>query len=129
MSDFSLLLVQVIGIYLLVTGLSLLLYPKRTARAIHEVANDYLVPYLGGAVALILGLLIVLTHNVWTNLMTSIVSLVGWIAVVKGALMFLLPHDSMKGIAEKFSTGRAPMIWGVVAVAIGLYLSYMGFIA
>ncbi|HEY4502522.1 MAG TPA: hypothetical protein VJH21_01690 [Candidatus Paceibacterota bacterium] len=129
MVDLTLFLAQVMGVYLVVVGLSLMLYPKRTSRAIHEVADDYLMPYLGGAVALIVGLLVVLSHNVWDDLTTSLVSLMGWAALVKGALMFLLPHNSFSDLAKKFSTGNACVTWGAITTAIGFYLVYIGFFA
>src|SRR3989344_9392905 len=101
MVDSTLFLAQVMGVYFVVVGLSLVLYPKRTIRAIHEIADDYLVPYLSGAIALVVGLLVVLTHNVWDDLTTSTVSLVGWLSLIKGVLFFILPHNSFTELAEK----------------------------
>jgi len=129
MVDSTLFLAQVMGVYFVVVGLSLVLYPKRTIRAIHEIADDYLVPYLSGAIALVVGLLVVLTHNVWDDLTTSTVSLVGWLSLIKGALFFLLPHNSFTELAEKFSTQKACLMWGTITTVIGLYLVYVGFIA
>jgi len=127
--DLTMFLAQVMGIYLVVVGLSLVLYPKRTSRAIHEIADDYAVPFLGGALALIIGLLIVLTHNVWNDLTSGIVSFMGWAAIVKGSVIFLLPHDSFSDLADKFSSKRASVIWGVIIVVVGAYLVYSGFFA
>ncbi len=127
--DTTLFLAQVLGVYMTVIGISILMYPKRTSKAIHEMASDYFLPYFGGTMALVFGLLIVLTHNVWENLTTSAISLIGWAALVKGMLLFLLPHDSFAEFAEKFNSRHAMTIWGVIALVIGVYLLYSGFIA
>ena len=127
--DITLFLAQALGVYMTVIGISILMYPKRTSKAIHEMVSDHFVPYFGGAMALVLGLLIVLTHNVWNDLTTSAISLLGWVALVKGMLLFLLPHDSFAELAEKFNSRHALTTWGVIALVVGVYLLYSGFIA
>ena len=127
--DITLFLAQALGVYMTVVGISILMYPKRTSKAIHEIISDYFIPYFGGMMALVFGLLIVLTHNVWEDLTTSVISLIGWTALVKGMLLFLLPHDSFAELAEKFNSRRSMTMWGVAALVIGVYLLYAGFVA
>lgn len=125
MFDLTLFLAQVMGVYLLVAGVSGLLYPARTQKAMREFNKSTVLPYFDGALALILGLLILFTHNVWDDLTTSLVTLVGWLAVLEGLAMFLLSEDVMKQMTNKIADmGR---IIGVVAVVAGAYLMYAGF--
>ena len=125
--DLTLFLAQVIGVYVLVGSLSALLYPKRIEAALREVKKSYLFPYFDGALALIFGLLIVLTHNVWDGLAASLVTLVGWLGLVEGGVMMLLPQESIVKIAEKFSGRKAAMGWAIVGLVVGGYLTYFGF--
>lgn len=127
--DLTMFLAQVMGIYILIAGVSGLLYPKRAKRALEEVTKSYVIPFFDGSLALIVGLLVVLTHNVWEGLAASLVTLIGWAAVVEGVVMLLLPHDSIAAIAEKLSGRNMVMAWSVLAVLVGGFLVYYGFFA
>jgi len=127
--DLTLFLTKVIGIYVLVAGISGLLYPTRAKRAMEEVTRSYILPYFDGAIALIVGLLIVLTHNVWEGLNATIVTLIGWAALVEGFAMLLLPQETLASIAKHFSARSMVMAWSVIAIVIGAYLTFVGFFA
>jgi len=127
--DLTQFLSQLIGIYVLVASLSALLYPKRVEKALREVGKSYLFPYFDGALALIFGLLIVLVHNVWDGLAASLVTLIGWLAVIEGGIMLLLPQESIVKLAEKFAGRTTAVAWSVAGLAVGGYLTYVGFFA
>lgn len=126
--DITLFLAQIMGVYFLVAGVGILMNPARMRGAMKEAEKSYLLPYFDGAVALIVGLLIVLTHNVWDNLMSSLVSLIGWIAVLEGVLMLTLPQKSISRIMQSFMGANLGRFMGVVSVVVGLYFVYNGFL-
>ena len=121
-------LAQVIGVYMLVGSLSGLLYPARMQKAMAEFSKSYILPVFDGALALIVGLLIVLTHNVWEGLAATLITLVGWIAVIEGLAMFLLPQETMMRFAERLGSKSATSAFCVIGVIIGGYLVYYGFV-
>ena len=127
--DLTLFLSQVLGIYILVASLSALLYPKQVERAMKDFSKSYLFPYFDGSLALIFGLLIVLSHNVWVGLTASVITLIGWLAVLEGFVMFLLPHESVVKIAERLCNRQTMTAWSVVGLLVGGYLAYVGFFA
>jgi uncharacterized protein YjeT (DUF2065 family) len=124
----TIVLVQIIGVYMLVAGISGLLYPERMRAAMREFSKSRILPYFDGAFALVIGLLIVIFHTSWEGLPAIIVSVVGWLAVLEGLVMFLAPDDTMKGFLKTFE--RPSVIRGflVVALVVGLYLTYVGFL-
>lgn len=125
--DSTIFLAQIIGVYMLVGGLSGLIYSERMQRAMAEVKNSYIFPYFDGALALIVGLLIVLMHNVWEGAAAILVTLVGWMAIVEGVSMMLLPHDTIMKIAGKLSSKNAAMGFSIIAILVGGYLVWYGF--
>lgn len=127
--DLTMFLAQVLGVYMLVAGVSGLLYPDRMQRAMAEVKKSYIMPYFDGVLALIFGLLIVLTHNIWTGSAATIITLIGWVAIVEGLVMFLLPHDTIMKLAGRLSGKNVATGFSVLAVIIGGYLAYVGFLA
>lgn len=92
------------------------------------MSKSYILPYFDGALALILGLLVVLTHNLWGSIEEIVVSLFGWIAIVEGLALMLLPHGFVMGFAKKMSSKQAVMAWSILALLLGAYLSYTSFL-
>jgi uncharacterized protein YjeT (DUF2065 family) len=128
--DLTIFLAQVIGIYLLITGLSALMYPGRVEKATKEFARSHVLPYFDGALALIFGLLVVLTHNVWgENLATTLITALGWIGIFEGATLMLMPQASITSVARKVSGASTAKFLGILALAIGIYLTWFGFLA
>lgn len=126
--DLTLLLTQILGVYMLAGGASALLYPDRARRAIEEVSKSYIIPYFDGALALVIGLLIVLLHNVWDGLNAIIVTIFGWLALAEGLAMMLLPQETIAGIAKSLSTRGSIKTWALIALIVGAYLTYVGFL-
>ena len=126
--EMTLFIAQVMGVFFTVVGVGILLNPMRMKNAMEEVKRNYLFPYFGGVTALFIGLLIVLNHNVWDGLLESLVSLVGWLSILKGVFMILLPQKTVSAMMEKFMGTQMTRFMGVVAVVLGLYFVYQGFL-
>ncbi len=129
MEPLTVFLAQILGVYLLVAGMSGLLYPERMKKAMQEFSKSRIVPYFDGALALIIGLFIVLLHNNWDNLPASLVSLVGWLALLEGFSMFLLPEKNMQDFLKWFKEPSVARATGIFAIVTGAYLTYAGFSA
>lgn len=126
--DITLFLAQVMGVYFLVAGVGMLLNPARMKGAMQEAKRSYLLPYFDGAIALVVGLLLVLNHNVWDGLLEVLVSLIGWVVVVEGVLMMLLPQKTISAMIEAFMGAHMARLMGVVSVVLGIYFVYQGFL-
>ena len=122
-------LAQVIGIYLLVGSVAGLLHPRRMKEAMGDFMKSSILPFFDGALALIIGLLIVLTHNVWTDLAAIIITLIGWLAIIEGLAMFLLPEESLRGLMKGLTSKSLATVLMLVGIVAGAYLVYVGFFA
>jgi hypothetical protein len=75
------------------------------------------------------GLAMILSHNVWSGgALPVIVSLVGWLTLIKGLFFLFLPAPSAVGI---FVWGNAYeqffYLDAAIALILGIYLTYGGF--
>ena len=126
--DTTLFLAQIMGVYFLVAGAGVLMNPERIKNAMGDIKQSYIIPYFDGVIALIVGLLIVLSHNIWDGLLTSLVSLVGWISVLEGVLMLTFPQKTISAMIQKLMGANLGRFMGVVLVVVGLYFIYNGFL-
>ena len=79
-----------------------------------------------GASALALGLTMVTVHQYWRGAAAVIVSLLGWLVVLRGVLLLALPSAF---ISMANSMIGAQALWVALAIGfalVGLYLTYVG---
>ena len=123
----SLFLAQLIGPVLIVIGVGLLL--KQTE--FREMATDFLssraLIFVSGLLTLVVGLAIVLTHNVWEFNWPVIITILGWLSVFGGVFRILFP-DSVQSMGTSMLDKPATMtVSGAIQIVLGLWLSYVGY--
>ena len=105
------------------------------ARATHmrellaEFGASEIWPWVSGAFVLMGGIVVVALHPYWRGVAAVIVSLLGWIMVVRGVLLLAFP-DTFMSIANH--TIGAENLWRVIfggITLVGLYLTYVGWIS
>ena len=86
-------------------------------------------PWVSGAFVLMGGIIVVALHPYWHGVAAVIVSLLGWLMVLRGVLLLAFP-DTFISIANH--TVGAENVWRIVfggVTLVGLYLTYIGWIA
>ena len=89
------------------------------------VQNHALVVFSGG-VSIVVGLLIVLSHNIWVAEWPVLITLVGWLMLLQGVMRVFFPDSfakCMKDLMHK--TGYLLMSW--IGLIVGIYLVWIGF--
>jgi hypothetical protein len=123
----SIFLAKLLGPILLVAGIALLVNRKELDALAQELLRSRVLFFLLGLIDLAVGLAIVLTHNVWVADWRLVITLLGWLLMVRGAVRMLIP-DQIKPLGTKLL--RNPnVVTGSLAVPIvlGLVLSYFGY--
>ena len=125
--DVTLFLAQAFGLYFLIGGLGLVLNQSSLKSFIARFSSDRASVMMGGFVALLVGIPLVLIHNLWGGTLEIIVSVLVWITFIKGAVRVLVP-DMLVKMSENLSNKIGMiklMVW--IMVAFGAYLTYVGF--
>ena len=116
---------KLLGIYMLVGGIALFTNKKMIEDWVQNVSKEPGFRMMGGMIALLFGLVIVLNHNMWTDFQTGFVSFFGWVAILKGVFIMIFPPFYEK--AAGFVKGKI-QIAGILWLVIGAYLTYIGFL-
>lgn len=123
----ALIIAQVLGPLYLVAGLGLAAHPARFAGLLAGMETSPAQTFTWGFVALGLGLLILAVHPGWTADWTLLVTLIGWLAAAKGALLLLAPGAMARLVNRLFPTPARLRAWAIVPLALGGFLAAMGF--
>jgi uncharacterized membrane protein len=124
----SIFLARILGLYCLIIGLGGLLHIKSYQRIIDGfVANAALV-YFSGVFALLLGLLVIQCHNIWTLNWRVIITLIGWMSTLKGMYLIFVP-GSLAQVAKFYL--KFPILLTfhmILLLVLGSILITFGFI-
>jgi len=121
--DISVIIAQVLGIFFAVVGIAMVVSSKATGSAIEESVEHKGMLFMWGFLALLIGAVVVALNNLWTTGLPLLVTVLGWLAIVKGAFILLAP-GAAASLYRKFSKGGMIVFCGVVAFVLGLVLLY-----
>jgi uncharacterized protein YjeT (DUF2065 family) len=120
-------LAELWGISLVLIALALLINQKYLKRLFVEVENDATLLFLGIA-SLVIGVAMVLSHNIWVKNWQTVITVLGWVTLLKGLCTLFLP-DHTKKCVKKMENSEWISVALVVLVFIGLAITYFGFTA
>lgn len=122
--EMSFFLAKFWGWYLIVFFVILSFNPSRIKQII-EYAKDQKFAILTSFLAITIGLINILLHNVWQANWRIIITLLGWIALFKGLIMFTYPLGVLKRL-EILNVKFLQVVY-VFLLLCGLYLLNMGY--
>ena len=119
---------QLFGLIILVFGLAMVVNKRTSLTALQELLGSRMMILLIGLMSLFMGLVVVLTHNVWTgDALTILVTLLGWALLLRAGLTLFLPHGSFKSLIDSFKFEKIYYPVALIALILGIYLTYYGF--
>ena len=124
--ELSFYLAKVWGLFGVLLCIGLLLNKKQLISIIKHFEGNALSGLLAGVVTLGIGVAQVVGYESWTFDWKGLITLYGWIALLKGVAILVIP-----GYLEKFAKVFAKEVWYTIAFVIFLiisaYLLFMGF--
>jgi hypothetical protein len=126
----SLFLAKLLGPILVVLGLAVLINRASYSQMAEELLKSRTSLYLSGVLALTAGIAILLVHNVWAWRWPVVITIVGWLMLIRGLGRLLLPQQVSEFALRLLGRGPGVMIVsGAVALVLGLILSWFGYFA
>jgi hypothetical protein len=123
----SIFIARLVGPALAWVGLAILLRPQAFRLVLQSFMASPATLYLTGFLALIGSLALVLVHNLWVADWRVVVTVLGWVGVVKGAAIIMRP-ESVVALGGLFRAGRGTIFVAAAAnLVIGGVLSYFGY--
>jgi len=125
----SIFLARLLGPVFLVVGASILLNPKVFRDIAADVVRSVTLVYLFGFIDFAAGLAIVIAHNMWVASWPVLITLIGWLLLIRGTVRVLIPETVMGFAAKVLGNKQLIPVAGVVTGIIGLVLCYFGYVA
>ena len=123
----SIFLAKVIGLVSVISVLAVFAQFKTFQKSEEEAARSAVFVYVSGFLILILGVLLVVSHNVWVSDWRVVITIVSWLVLLKGLGRLFFPQ-AVRQLIERKKNNRWFLLGEVAMLAVGLYLLYYGFL-
>jgi hypothetical protein len=128
MSARTIYLGKLIGLYCVLLALVLISHKQASVDMVTALVHDAPVLFVVSLMAMVAGLAIVLAHNVWSGgALPVVVTLVGWISLIKGLIFLLLPPDTSFAYFEALRYGQFFYGYMSITLVLGIYLTFSAF--
>jgi len=97
---------------------------KLTTAAVEEAIRDQGSLWMWGFLAVITGAVIIPLNNMWTSGLPLVITILGWLALIKGVLILFFPA-AMVSLYRKFIKESMMIPAGLVVFVLGLVLLYV----
>jgi len=122
-------LAALIGPVYIAVGISVLANRATFNALVGEFLDSPALTFFAGLVTLPVGLAIVLTHNVWVADWRLLITLLGWLAALSGAVRLIAPHQAIALGRRTLTRPAAFQFSAAFYLALGILLSYYGYFA
>lgn len=125
--ELTVLLSKIFGVYMIIAGIAVFFNRRHLMVGIIAMAKERFAQLVAGILAVLMGLILVNIHNVWSTAPAAVVSLIGWIALLKGLLYLFLPEAQLAKLVKGLTERAWYTVDGVLALLVGLYLAGFGY--
>ncbi|HHF7346652.1 TPA: hypothetical protein ACPSKE_002094 [Legionella feeleii] len=125
--DLTLFLARVIGWYFVIISLYMLCCQQALKAIITDILGQRALMFFIALLTVILGLLLVISHNVWVMGWPVIITLIAWLVLIGGVYRLINP-DLLTKVAQWWLRNPAYLIIAAILyLIIGLYLLYRAY--
>ena len=87
---------QVIGAYLFLMSLAMLIHQGRYRKVGTDLVVNTTISTVMGMIGLLLGLVIVVTHNIWVSDWPVVITIIGWVLILTNLLRIFFQNRMRK---------------------------------
>ncbi len=124
MMNLSVFFAQLFGLYLLIISVTGFLKRKFFLQVVKDLLHSPALIVFAGTFNILLGLTIAITHSIWEWNWKGLITLLGYLAILKGIIRVAFPtfdHMILHVLTKWY------WLFLLILFLIGLYLTYEGF--
>lgn len=117
---------RIIGKYFIIVSMAMLINRQHFIFCLNNLINNPTLIFVAGFFILILGLVMVMSHNVWLWNWRLIITIISWLTLIKGVSILIYPN-AFDRIAQLFlQNTNVYYIMAGFYFMIGILLCYLG---
>ena len=125
----SIFIARIFGLCYLIIGTGILFNRKVFQRVMDDFCKNAAAVFYGGVLALVIGVVIILKHNIWVSNWTVMITIIGWLGFIKGIWMIVFPNTVSKFMQAYQKNESLLTVHSIGALIFGAVLIFFGFFA
>jgi hypothetical protein len=125
--ELSILIARIASVIYLSAALGGFFSKDHYRRILDDMYRNSALTYMAGFTTVILGALIVNYHNIWTRDWRVLITIIGWLALIKGVTIMAFP-GFIRSISGPFVAGAGWKLFPYAALLLGLLFAWFGFV-
>jgi len=122
---------RLMGPVMLIIGIGMIMGMLTEGDAYSSLLKEFIgsraLIFVTGVLALLAGLIIVNAHNLWVPDWRVVITVLGWLAIVRGIMNLVFPA-TVQTLGDRMIASHAGVLAGAaVTIALGAILSIMGY--
>lgn len=122
----SIFIAKILAVTYLAMGLWFLISGDYYKKELIKLLDNACITLMGGLMAIILGALIIQYHSFWVKDWPVIITIIGWIALIKWVLLLVFPHF-IHYFKPLLKSENIHKFFTPVCIIVGLIFAYFGF--
>ncbi len=124
----SIFLAQALGLYLLIMSVSMLANHRVFQLIFQQWSQQPTLIILTSFIAIILGIILVLMHNIWVADWRIVITLLAWLTLIKGIVRLNFPQAAPKSMLYFQNHAGFYFGVGIFTLLVAIFLLYFGFV-
>ncbi len=122
--ELSVLVSKILAITYISAGIAAISGKIAFSKIVEDFKESQGLTFIIGFITLVIGMLLVEHHNIWVKNWTVLITIISWLALLKGIMLMAFPQSILcfKGMYKNTKN------WGIFMIALGLLFGYFGFI-
>jgi uncharacterized membrane protein HdeD (DUF308 family) len=120
-------LARIAGPFVAASGLAVAVRRDAVVGIVDGLEHDPALVFVLGIFTLLIGVILLVFHNRWGSPVQAVLSLLGWLSVIRGLVLLFVP-DLVLALARPAVSPGPAVAAGLITLLIGLWLSYEGYV-
>ena len=125
----SLFIAKILGPLLFVIAAGIVANRESYCKVLEDYSKNSALVFFSGAIVLVAGIVVVLTHNLWVASWRVIITIYGWGGIIKGVWLIVFPNRTSKFIQAYKKHKTLLVAHSFVVLILGAVLIFVGYAA
>ena len=123
----SIFIAKVLGLSCVIISAGFIFNRETYKQFMEDFTKNRALIFYGGLLSLVVGLLIVLSHNLWGMSWVVLITIFGWGGVIKGIWLLVFPDTVSKFVDHYRKNEILSTIHPIIVLVFGIALTVFGF--
>lgn len=125
--DTSVFVAKIFGLCYLIFGIGFMFNRKIFQQLMEDFCKNVIAAIYGGIFSLVIGVVLILTHNIWVANWTVMITIIGWLAFIKGIWLIVFPNTVFKFMQAYKRNEKMLILHAAAVIILGTVFTFFGF--